>query len=97
MNWLAVQFVVLPLLANLSNAAQWTPEEMNPGKLSPLRQAAIAAIQHRSALTATERRVVMKFIILRHKPSNAEGKPTILYISGGPGQIVPGRNRISMP
>ena len=81
-NLLAVQFALLSLLVNLSYAAQWTSEDMNPGKLPQPTNAKTIKPDCDGTPCGYE------IHYFTSQPSNPGGKPVILYISGGPGQIV---------
>jgi pimeloyl-ACP methyl ester carboxylesterase len=88
MNWLAVQFVLLLLLANLSYAAQWTFEEMNPGKLKPPPPTRDSRDTTSISGDCDGTPCGYKIHYFTSGPSRP-GQKTILYIPGGPGQIVP--------
>ena len=81
-NSLAVQFAVLSLLVNLSYAAQWTPGDMNPGKLPQPNDTKMIKPDCDGTPCGYE---IHYFTTQASTPD----PKTILYISGGPGQIVP--------
>lgn len=86
-NLLAVQFAVLALLVNLSYAAQWTRDDMNPGNLPlPLpRDANATSITPDCDGTCGYN---VHYFVTKPRTPGTGPIPTILYISGGPGQIV---------
>ena len=81
-NFLAVLIAVLSLPVALSYGAQWKPEDMNPGGLKPPPEAKFITPDCDGTPCGYD------IHYFTSQPSNPGGKPTILYISGGPGQIV---------
>jgi len=83
MTRLAAQFAVLLLLSNLSYAAQWKSVDMNPGKLEA--PATRDATSIKPDCDGTPCGYDIHYFSTQ---SSRPGAKTILYISGGPGQIV---------
>jgi len=80
-NLLAVQFALLLLLTNLSHAAEWKTVDMNPGEVRLPREP--------TSITpdCDGPRCGYDVHFFKTQSSTPRAK-TILYISGGPGQIV---------
>jgi pimeloyl-ACP methyl ester carboxylesterase len=82
-NLLTVLFAVLSLLLDRTHAAQWTPDEMNPGKLDPPRDAMSITPDCDGTCGYN-----VHYFVTKPRRLGPGSTPTILYISGGPGQIV---------
>jgi alpha-beta hydrolase superfamily lysophospholipase len=83
---LFVQAMLFLLLENVTDGAQWKPDDMNPGKLKPTVEKFVTAGCDGTPCGYN----IYYFTSGPRRP----GQKTILYIAGGPGQIVDRDQRV---